>query len=358
MRVAICWGGVSGYMAACWRALAARQGIDLLVFNFQRQIDTAFNDEQVMAGVPHATLPIDQADSAAGATALRKIILDHKADVVSLSGWIHPAYVEVARDPALAKIPFVMVMDTPLRRTWRQKLARLKIGSYLDRMSRVIVPGERAWQLAKYLGVPEEKIRRAMYGVDYHELQPLHAQRINRGGGWPRRFLFIGRYAQEKRVDVLLDAYAKYRTQAQDPFPLTCCGMGPMKHLLAGREGVEDLGFVQPAEMPRNMLNAGALVLSSEYDPWPLVVVEACAAGLPVVCTEACGSAVELVRNDYSGMTVATANVDALAAAMRWVHDRHAQLPEMGARAQQFAAAYSAQAWADRWERILGEVVR
>ena len=31
MRVAIVWHSVSGYMAACWRALAAEMGDDLLV---------------------------------------------------------------------------------------------------------------------------------------------------------------------------------------------------------------------------------------------------------------------------------------------------------------------------------------
>jgi len=154
MRIVICWGGVSGYMAACWRELASRAGVDLLVFNFRRQLDTAFNDEQVMAGIPHRMLPIDHPDAAG---AIRQMILDHRADVVSLSGWVAPAYLDVAHDPALANIPLVMVMDTPLRRTWRQRLARLKVGRYVDRMSRVIVPGERAWQYARFLDVPEHK---------------------------------------------------------------------------------------------------------------------------------------------------------------------------------------------------------
>ena len=34
MRIVICWSHVSGYMAACWRALAATPGVDLFVLGF------------------------------------------------------------------------------------------------------------------------------------------------------------------------------------------------------------------------------------------------------------------------------------------------------------------------------------
>ena len=354
MRMVICWGGVSGYMAACWRELASRAGIEPLVFNFQRQTDTAFNDEQIMTGIPHKMLPIDHADPAG---AIRQIILDHRADVVSVAGWAYPAYLHLARDPARAAIPFVMVMDTPLRRTWRQRLARFKLGWYLARMSRVMVPGERAWQYAKFLNLPESKIRRGVYGVDYGALAPLHAQRAAQSGGWPKRILFAGRYVEEKGVGVLLDAYARYRKAVPDPWPLTCCGMGSMKSALAAREGIDDLGFVQPADMPAAMVRHGVFVLPSRFDPWPLVIVEASAAGLPVVCTEACGSAVELVRSHYTGWLAATGDAADLARGLILAHESYSQLPVMGRRAQHLAEAYSAQAWADRWEQMCRELV-
>ena len=57
-----------------------------------------------------------------------------------------------------------------------------------------------------------------------------------------------------------------------------------------------DRGFVQPADQAAIWAEHGAFALASRYDPWPLVIVEACAAGLPVIHSEACGSAVELVR--------------------------------------------------------------
>jgi glycosyltransferase involved in cell wall biosynthesis len=161
---------------------------------------------------------------------------------------------------------------------------------------------------------------------------------------------------------VLVYGYRMYRELAakagEDPWPLTCCGTGPLAHLLEEQPGIENLGFVQPDAMRQQMTRAGVFVLPSRYDPWPLAIVEACAAGLPVIATEACGSTVELVRPEYNGFLIPTGDAQALADAMLRAHQQLDRLPEYGIRANQFAAAYSAQVWADRMMAIFEEVVK
>ncbi|MGB7160679.1 MAG: glycosyltransferase family 4 protein [Tepidisphaeraceae bacterium] len=351
MRVVICWTQISGYMAACWRALAAREGIELLVVAFRTRGsgNVRFGDE-VMAGVPCQLL--GESD-AANAAHVKSLVLGHRPDVVVIAGWMHPPYVALASEPQLAGARFVMGMDTPWRGSLRQRFARLKIGRYLDRMDKVVVAGERSWQFARMLKVPERKIARGVYGIDYATLAPIAAARAARPGGWPKRFLFTGRYEPVKGIDILVEAYARYRASIADPWPLTCCGAGARRELLLGQPGIEDRGFVQPADLPAVLVEHGAFVIASRFDPWPLVVVEACAAGLPVICTEACGSAVEVVRSHYNGLPVATESADALAQAFRWMHARHDLLPEMGRRSTALAAPYAAEVWADRWQALL-----
>ena len=137
---------------------------------------------------------------------------------------------------------------------------------------------------------------------------------------------------------------------------LTCTGKGPLAHLLKA-PGIEDLGFVQPDDQPELWARCGAFVLSSTFDPWPLVVVEASAAGLPVVCTAACGSAVELVRSHHNGLTVATGDAEALAGGLSFIHQAYDRLPEMGRRGQVLAEAYRGEAYADRWEAMFREML-
>lgn len=355
MKVVICWTHISGYMAACWRAISLRKELQISILGFKSNlagIDVKFQDDVVGGLSVRLMSPEEQQD----ADVVRSLVVPHQPDVVVLPGWGYRSYRKLVDAPELSRARFVMTTDTPYRGTLRQRLGRYRIAHYLGRIDRVMVAGERAWQLARRIGIPEEKIRRGLYGVDYATFAPLIEQRREQPGGWPRRFLYSGRYQEQKGIDVLLRAYRAYRASVSEPWGLTCCGAGPLEAAISAEAGVTNLGFVQPAQQPRVLASHGVFVLASRYDPWPLVIVEACAAGLPVIHTEACGSAVELVRPYFNGLGVATENVESLTSAMRWCHDNPDKLPGMGARAQPLAAAYSAEQWSERWMSMFREL--
>lgn len=155
----------------------------------------------------------------------------------------------------------------------------------------------------------------------------------------------------------MLAAYRLYRSSVPKPWTLSCCGMGSLSKSLLGIEGVEDVGFLQPHLLPDVFSSHGVFVIASRFDPWPLVVVEACAAGLPIICTEACGSAVELVRAYFNGFTVATDDVKALAEKMIWMHLNYNALPSLGFNGISLASAYSAEVWAQSWRDMCSEVL-
>jgi glycosyltransferase involved in cell wall biosynthesis len=352
MRIVICWPQISGYMVACWRALAAMPDVDLRIIAFDAGANS-FSAELV--GGLNCRLLNEQ--ERGDAELIRSLVAAHDPEVLYISGWFHPPFRKLVTDPAFTSVPKWMGVDTPWRGTLRQHLGRLALRSLVARTDKVFVPGERAWQYVRRLGAPESKIRRGLYGVDHAALSPLYEERLREPGGWPRRFLFIGRYQEEKGISTLVQAYAHYRASVNDPWAMGCCGTGPLQHLLDGKDGIENFGFRQPGEIRQVIRQHGAFVLASVFDPWPLVVVESCAAGLPVICTESCGSAVELVRPYYNGITVATADPDSLADAMRWIHHHPELLPEMGRRGTELAGAYSAQAWARRWAETARESI-
>lgn len=333
-------------MAACWRALSARPEVDLHVI--AGRANPSFKDD-VVAGLNVHMIPEKDLFKPDVMTAL---VRERSPDVIVGSGWFLKGVTALPFQPEFASTPYVMAMDTPRQGSLRQRVGRVVHRKYFQRADRVIVPGERAFQLARDLGFADSKIVRGLYGVDYASLSKLTEQRASRPEGWPRRWLFMGRYHADKGLDVLVPAYKQYRQMVKHPWGLTTLGSGELKSLLKGVEGIEDRGFVQPSDQPAVLVEHGAFVLSSRYDPWPLVVVESCAAGLPVVCTEACGSAVELVRSCHNGLTCAAMDADALARAMAWLHERGDQLPEMGRRSAQLGAAYSAEMWAERWVRM------
>ncbi|MEL6453212.1 MAG: glycosyltransferase family 4 protein [Cyanobacteria bacterium J06623_5] len=347
LKVVFCWTDISGYMAACWRALQQQPNIDLYVLAFQARTQTAFSDS-LMADIPCYLLNLTERNDVA---LIRQHVIAQKPDVIVMCGWLSKAYRQLAYDPAFAHVCFIMGMDTPWRATLRQRVAPLVLRSFLARMHHVVVTGERSWQYAVYLGVPPERIHRGLYGVNYTSLSPLLTKRQKMA--WPKTFLFAGRYASAKSIDRLVEAYQCYRTGVSDPWPLICCGKGELATLLKNQPGIEDRGFVQPDAMADIWQEAGAFVLPSKFDPWPLAIVEAAAAGLPIVCSHACGSGVEVVRSWYNGLKVPADSADQLATALTTIHHQYDSLPSWGANSQQLAAPYAAQTWVRRWYELL-----
>lgn len=356
MRIVVCWPVINGYMAACWKALNARPGIDVAVIAYDPAKDsqTAYQRD-LLDGLTYTYLSPDEQRTP---DRLNEVLAGYEPDLVYVPGWGHPPYNSLPKNPTFARVPMVMGMDTPWLATMRQQLAFLKAKPYFKRMSRVLAIGERAFQAATRMGAPERKVRRYMYaGIDDTLLRPSYERRIGRPDGYPRSFVFLGRYVEVKALDVLIEAYKQYRRQRPNgTFGLTCCGKGPLGDQLKGVAGVEDRGFVQPADLPELLSNQGVFVNAARYDPWPLVIVEACAAGLPVISSEACGSAVELIRPCYNGLTVATGEVGPLRDAMCWMHDHYDDLPEMGRRSQQLAEPFGAEQWAIRWQQMAEEI--
>lgn len=140
--------------------------------------------------------------------------------------------------------------------------------------------------------------------------------------GDPPTILYAGRLIAEKRVDLLLEAFAL--VHAGDPaLRLQIVGDGPERDRLAAR--VQELGlgamaeltgFVPQAAFDRLFGRATAIVQPSAREGYGMVVVEAAVRGIPAVLVEAPdNAAVELVEPGTNGL-VAEPTPEALAAAI------------------------------------------
>ncbi|WP_231867000.1 glycosyltransferase family 4 protein [Anabaena sp. 4-3] len=350
LRVVFCWADISGYMAACWRELQSLSDIEIFVIAFQARTETSFSD-QLMQGIPCRLLNLQERQDA---NLIKTLVLAASPDVLVLCGWLHKQYRQLAFASEFRGTALIMTMDTPWRGTWKQHLASWFLCSYLQRMNSVVVAGERSWQYASRLGIQPANIARGVYGIDYDAWSPLLEKRLQ--SEWPRSFLFVGRYVSIKAVDVLVKAYQIYRSQVSHPWTLVCCGQGPLESQIQGQPGIDNRGFLQPTEMQQVWQSAGAFILPSRFDPWPLALVEAAAAGLPVICTDACGSAVEVIRPWYNGLIIPPADAKALAKAMLTLHQQYTDLSTWGRRSQQLAAPYAANIWASRWHELIHDV--
>ncbi|MEO2012812.1 MAG: glycosyltransferase family 4 protein [Fuerstiella sp.] len=354
IRILICWSRVSGYMAACWKRLAAVPEMNLRVVAWSTNANA---DQSAFAGsiVDGVNCRLLSTSERGDGQIIQDEIAEFQPDVVVIPGWMSDAYTTSILKLQKNGPAVVMGMDTPWTGGARQYLTRWRFNALFRRVDRVVVAGERAWQYARWLGFAETQISRVLYAWD--ESSFGSDSHLPRRTNLPKSFVFVGRLAEEKGIRTLLKAYQEYRETASVPWTLTMCGTGPLSSLIQG-DGIECHGFVQPSELPSVFENASVMVLPSHYEPWGVALAESMGAGLPVIASEACGAAVDLVRPYWNGLLVPTRCESALADALLWFHNHTERLPEMGMNARQSAEPFSASNWAVRWNEMFRAIAQ
>jgi glycosyltransferase involved in cell wall biosynthesis len=343
MRAAVLWTGLSGYLNACLKELASREGVELFVSHQASVKEAPFDDDQ-FAWIPDRLVWHSRVD----VTALRTRLRAFDPEILVFCGWHVPGYRRVTKE--LAKRCFrVMVMDNCWNATAKQRLGTLIAPWYIRPIADAAwVPGERQAVFARRLGFGQRAILRGSLSCDRAAIETVHESRLANGRALPHSFLFLGRFVSDKGVDQLVKAYQLYRESSTDPWPLVCCGAGPLGSRLEGQSGIRIEGFVQPDRLRDLLASSGCLVLPSTLEPWGLVINEATTAGLLVLASEKAGAAVHLVQDNYNGFIFDGGDVNGLAALMSHVSNlSEERLDAMSRASYLLSKQFSPARWAD-----------
>lgn len=343
MKIAILWTGLSGYLNACLKELAGRDRIELFVCHLRSGGDAPFDATQ-FNWIEDRLTWTSQADLSSLGSRLDRF----KPDILVFSGWHVPAYRRVARSFA-KRCWRVMTTDHFWLGTLKQRLGTWTAPFFLHPLADAIwVPGERQASFATRLGFRQRVILRGLYACDQPALEVVHTARISEERSLPRSFLFVGRFVREKGIEMLVNAYGEYRRGNPEPWPLVCCGAGPMQDLLQGKTGIRVEGFVQPDRLSDIMASAGSLVVPSEFEPWGLVIHEAASAGRVVLASERVGAVPHLVQPGYNGFIFESGDVAGLGRLMRQVGAlSDTRLDGMSRASFSLSRQYSPKRWAD-----------
>lgn len=338
-KVAVLWAGMSGYLAACLKELAARPDVDLLVSWQLHSAHAPFDTDSLAWGGTSLAY-----DGHPDSDVLIRELEDFGPDVILICGWHIAAFRKIARRWR-GRATRVLCMDNQWRGTAKQWAGILASPAIIrPHFDRAFVSGPRQAEFAARLGFRGGQITEGVYACDRAEFA-VAAERRRKGAG-AEGFLFVGRLVPVKGIRTLAEGYRAYRSMVRRPWPLRVIGDGPLAELLQG-EGVERQGFVQPADLPEAMLGGSCLVLPSDFEPWGVVLHEAASAGMAIICSEACGAGDVLVDDGRNGRVVPTGSAAALAQAMAWVSGTTDEARQaMAAESAKRAEYNSPQIWA------------
>jgi glycosyltransferase involved in cell wall biosynthesis len=177
------------------------------------------------------------------------------------------------------------------------------------------------------------------------------------------RFLFAGRSAPEKGLEVLR---AAWRSSGLRPpqATLILAGVGGggaqgSSYAPGAEAGIVCLESLAPARLrdlyaASEVLVVPSLATRTFREPWGLVVNEAMNRGLAVIASDAVGAAAGgLVRNGETGLVVPAGDAHALAQAIARLAGDAGLRAAMGAAGARAVAAYTADAWAQGFSNAL-----
>ncbi|MDX1415561.1 MAG: glycosyltransferase family 4 protein [Candidatus Promineifilaceae bacterium] len=156
--------------------------------------------------------------------------------------------------------------------------------------------------------------------------------------------LYVGRLSPEKGITTMLDAWQLM----DEEIPLKIVGDGPLSEQVSSRGAslptVEYLGRLDNDQVLEMMRKAAVLVFPTLcYENFPITIIEAYAAGLPVIASQM-GNAANLIHSQQTGLHFIPGDAQDLATKVKWIMKHPEQRKNMGLTArttyeQQFTPA-------------------
>ena len=258
---------------------------------------------------------IDPRHDAAAALALARLLRREKYDVVhthsTKAGMLGRAAAWLCRVPVIIHTFHGVPFDTR-RDNWKTRLCFISERFFCLFCHKLVSVGEvlRGELIAHRVAKPG-KIETIRSGVDFATLDaPADRAAVRRELGLPERARvigFVGRLAEQKAPDVLLDAFALVRKALPDAH-LVLVGEGPLHDQLAAAAArlhlsgcVHLLG--ERADVPRVMAALDLFALPSRWEGVGRALTEAMYMKLPVVSTGVNGVP-ELVQDEVTGLII------------------------------------------------------
>ena len=176
-----------------------------------------------------------------------------------------------------------------------------------------------------------------------------------------KRVITIGRYAYQKGYDMLLQTWAEVEDKYVD-WTLEIYGMGDQSLY---RKMIDDLGIDSKRcllsgpvdDVGQVYKDSSIVVLSSRFEGFGLVLVEAMASGLSVVSFDCPAGPDEIITDGYDGLLVPSGDVKAMANKLMSLMADEELRNRFSKNAHQSARRYDMDMIAGKWVDLFNKLM-
>ncbi len=249
------------------------------------------------------------------------------------------------------------LMAEPLIGRYLNSITYSYLVHFCNRCEYVTAPTQTALNLLYERGL-RAPARPISNGIDLQKFspgarEPAVLQRFNLPTEQPL-VLHVNRLSEEKRIDVLIDAMTKVKSNVH----LALVGTGPADAELRAQverlhlqKRVSFLGFVQDEDLILLRRAADIFAIPSEAELQSLATMEAMACGLPIIAANA-WALPELVHNEENGFLFRPGNSDELATYIDTLAHDVPLRKRMGAESLNIIAGHDRSKILGEWEEL------
>ncbi|MCE7059961.1 glycosyltransferase family 4 protein [Dyadobacter sp. CY343] len=308
------------------------------------------NDNAVVYEYPYQVLferSLDSTTTSERRKALFKVFNEFKPDVLNITGWGDMAQVQLMFYARFKGVKVVISSESSSldhsRSSWKETLKSFIV----TRANAFFCFGKTSADYLESLGVNSKDITVRKAAVVDEEVIRRNFENAEKRraaeqtGNTARKFVYVGRLAPEKNLEMLIRAFSNVHKNANPEtanWQLLFVGDGPERQRLALL--LEELKISNQVifaggfpwyEVPNWLAQSDVLVLPSKSEPWGLVVNEAMVCGMPVIVSDKCGCVADLVENNTNGFVFNPEKQEELEKALLFFINNPEKIKTMGA---------------------------